>query len=53
MIFPEYAEINGKKYKINTSYKVALKCLDVINDSDITDLERALAVVFLLFWFNT
>lgn len=51
MIFPEYAEINGKKYKINTSYKVALKCLDVINDSDITDLERALAVVFLLFEF--
>ena len=51
MIFPEYAEINGKKYKINTGYKVALKCLDVINDSDITDLERALAVVFLLFGF--
>lgn len=49
MTYPEYAEINGEKVKINTSYKVGLKCFDVINNPDICDEERALAVIFLLF----
>ena len=49
MTYPQYAEINGKKLKINTSYKVGLKCFDVINDPDICDEERALAVIYLLF----
>lgn len=50
-MYPEYAEINGKKYKIDTSYKTALKCFEVIDDKTITNYERALAVVYLLFDF--
>lgn len=47
--YPEYAEINGKKYKIDTDYRTALRCFEVVNDSKITDYERALAIVYLLF----
>ena len=49
MRYPEYAEVKGKKYKINTDYRVALRCFEVIEDNSIGDQERALAVVFLLF----
>ena len=49
MTYPEYAEIAGKRYKINTDYRVALRCFEVIEDPDISDEERALAVVYLLF----
>lgn len=49
MTYPEYAEIDGVKYKLNTDYRVALKCFDVINDAEIGDVERALAVIYLLF----
>ena len=49
MRYPEYAEVRGVKYKINTDYRVALRCFEVIEDTDICDQERALAVVFLLF----
>lgn len=49
MRYPEYAEVKGKKYKINTDYRVALRCFEVIEDTSISDQERALAVVFLLF----
>lgn len=51
MIYPEYAEIKGKKYKIDTSYQTCLKCLEINDDPDISDYERALAIVFLLFGF--
>ncbi len=49
MTFPEYAEIAGKRYKINTDYRVALRCFEVIEDESICDEERALAVIYLLF----
>ena len=49
MRYPEYAEVKGIKYKINTDYRVALRCFEVIEDTSISDQERALAVVFLLF----
>lgn len=51
MEYPKYAKVNGKKYPINTSYKVALRCFDVINDNDISDTERSLAVIYLLYGF--
>ena len=46
---PEYAEIDGKKYKINTSYKVAIKCQEVATDESIGDYERTLAIIYLLY----
>lgn len=47
--YPEYAEIEGKKYKINTDFRVAIKCNEVAEDGTISDYERALAVIYLLF----
>ena len=49
MTYPEYAEVAGIRYKINTDYRVALRCFEVIDDPNICDEERALAVIYLLF----
>ena len=49
MIYPQYAEIKGKKYELNTDYRVALRCFEVIDDESICDEERAMAVIYLLF----
>jgi hypothetical protein len=50
-MYPECAEIDGKQYKIDTSYQTALKCFEVIDDDTITDYERGLAIIYLLFDF--
>lgn len=50
-MYPEYANINGVDYKIDTDYHVALKCFEVVDDYTITDYERGLAIVYLLFDF--
>ncbi len=47
--YPKFAEIKGKRYKINTDYRVALKCNGIINDKSISDEERSLAIIYLLF----
>ena len=47
-MFPEYMEIAGKKYKINTDYRYALACFEAINDGSISDIERAYALVEIL-----
>ncbi|QIK56672.1 hypothetical protein G7059_01825 [Erysipelothrix sp. HDW6A] len=44
-----YATIQGEKYPINTDFKVAIECDRVINDPDVDDFERGIAVVTLLF----
>ena len=49
MRYPECAEVAGIRYKINTDYRVALRCFEVIEDNSISDEERALAVIYLLF----
>ena len=47
---PEYVRTkNGKNYKINTDFRVALKCNEMSMDTSIGDLERTLAIVYLLF----
>ena len=48
-MYPEYANINGKEYKIDTDYNVALECFKIADDDSITDYERVLAVSYLLF----
>lgn len=50
-MYPEYAEIDGKEYKIDTSYRTALKCFEIIEDENIPETERSLAIVYLLFDF--
>lgn len=46
---PQYAEIEGKKYKINTSFKNAIECNRIAEDETIGDYERALAIIYTLF----
>lgn len=46
---PEFAKIGDKLYKINTDFKVALRCEEVAQDEEIEDTERALAIIYLLF----
>lgn len=48
MSYPEYAKVGDKLYKINTDFKVAIRCEQVAT-SDIKDTERALAIIYLLF----
>ena len=48
-MYPRYVRVNNKKYKINTSYKTALKCNEIAEDENISDIERALAIIYVLF----
>lgn len=47
--YPEYAEVNGKKYKINTDFRVAIECNRIAEDGTIGDYERTLAIIYTLF----
>ena len=47
--YPEYAEVNGKRYKINTDFRVAIKCNEIAEDKTIGDFERALGIIAVLF----
>lgn len=51
MKYPTCAEIGGEKYPINTDWRVGVRCLQICNDPDISDTERALAIVYKLFGF--
>lgn len=46
---PEYIKIGDTKYKINTDYRIALKCNDIATDKSISDYEKAIGVVYTLF----
>ena len=46
---PEYIEVKGKKYKINTDFRVALECNKIAEDKNINDIERAMAIIYKLF----
>ncbi len=48
MKYPEYIEVNGERYALDTDYRTALRCLEIIEDESISDTERALAVIILL-----
>ena len=47
-MYPVYAKVKDKKYKINTDFRVALECNKIFNSS-VSDEEKALAVIYLLF----
>lgn len=46
--YPEYIEVNSKKYKINTDFRIALKCDEVYRDESIGNYEKNLAIIYLL-----
>ena len=47
--YPKFIEVEGKKYPINTDFRIALECDDIFKDSTIGDYEKALAVIYKLF----
>lgn len=47
--FPEFVKVNEKTYPINTDYRIALKCDEIARNENIDDLERGLAIIYLLF----
>lgn len=50
-MYPEYAEIKNKEYKIDTSWRNAIECFRIIEDETITDQERCLAIIYKIFDF--
>ena len=46
--YPEYIQVNNKQYKINTDFRIALKCDEVFRDDTIGDYEKTLAIIYLL-----
>ena len=46
--YPSKVEVDGSIIPIDTSFRTALKCMEVIDDDSISDQERALAIIFLL-----
>ena len=49
MNYPMYAQVEDRLYKINTDFRIAIKCNEVAQDETIDDRERALAIIYLLF----
>ena len=50
--YPEFISIDGIEYPINTDFRVAIECLNIVDDDEINDFERAIAVSVLLFGEN-
>lgn len=46
---PQYAKVGDKTYKINTSFRTAIECNEIAKNNSISDLERALAIIYKLF----
>lgn len=49
MHYPEYAKINNKLFKINTDFRCAIECNRIAEDESINDIERSLAIIYVLF----
>lgn len=49
MRHPEYAEVNNKRYKINTDFRVAIECNRIAEDKTIGDYERAMGILCTLY----
>ena len=47
--YPEYVEVEGKRYKINTDFRVAIECNRIAEDDTIGDYERVLGIICTLF----
>lgn len=49
MNYPKYVEVNGKRYKINTDFRVAIECNRIAEDTTIGGLERSLGIICTLY----
>lgn len=48
-MYPEYVEVDGQKYKINTDFRIAIECNRIAEDETINNSERTLAIIYILF----
>ena len=46
--YPKFIEVNSTKYEINTDFRVALKCDEIVRDENICEYEKVLAIIYLL-----
>lgn len=46
--YPTKVEVDGKIIQLDTSFRTALRCMEVMEDDNIGDEERALAIIYLL-----
>ena len=46
--YPEYIEIGSKKYKINTDFRLALRCDEIYRDESIGNTEKNMAIIYIL-----
>lgn len=46
--YPKYIDVEGKLYEINTDFRVAIECNRIAEDETIGDMERSLAIIYLL-----
>ncbi len=46
--YPTKVEVDGKVIPIDTSFRTALRCMEVVDDDSISDEERAFAIIYLL-----
>lgn len=46
--YPEYIEIDSKTFKINTDFRLALKCDEIYRDQTIGNYEKSLAIIYIL-----
>ena len=46
---PKFVEVNGKRYAINTSFRIAIECQEIALNDDISDYEKALAIIYKLY----
>lgn len=49
----KYVELDGVKYPINTDFKTAIKCDRILNDPEISNLDRGILLTGTLFGWET
>ena len=47
--YPIYAQTKNDKYKINTDYRVAIRCDEIARNNNIKNEEKTLAMLYMLF----
>lgn len=47
--YPTYTIINGERFDINTSYKIAIECNEIAKDRSICPEEKGLAIIYKIF----
>lgn len=46
--YPEFIDVGTHRYKINTDFRLALKCDEIFRNDSICDYEKTLAIIYIL-----